>query len=91
MIVRVATEGQYEVADDQHEALNELDNALVAAVESGDEARFAQLFSEMLELVRAGDAIDGAELLGSDVILPPPDISLQEARAEFTGEGLIPG
>ena len=91
MIVRVATEGQYEVADDQHEPLNELDNALVAAVESGDEARFAQLFAEMLALVRGGDAIDGAELVESDVILPPPDISLQEARAEFTGEGLIPG
>jgi hypothetical protein len=25
------------------------------------------------------------------VILPPPDISLEEAGEEFTGEGLIPG
>ena len=31
------------------------------------------------------------ELAASDLILPPPDISLEEARAEFTGEGLIPG
>jgi len=30
------------------------------------------------------------ELEGSDIMLPPPDISLEEARAEFTGEGLIP-
>ena len=91
MIVRVATEGQYEVADGQEEPLNELDNALVAAVESGDEARFQELFAQMLELVRAGAAIDGDELVESDVILPPPDISLDEARREFTGEGLIPG
>jgi hypothetical protein len=31
------------------------------------------------------------ELLGSDVILPPADVSLEEAKADFTGEGLIPG
>jgi hypothetical protein len=91
VIVRVATEAQYEVADGQEEPLNELDNALVAAVESGDEARFQELFAQMLELVRAGAAIDGDELVESDVILPPPDISLDEARREFTGEGLIPG
>ena len=91
MIVRVATEGQYELPDEQAEALNQLDNGLVEAVESGDEARFQQLFAEMLELVRAGHAVDGEELTGSDVILPPPDISLAEARHEFTGEGLIPG
>jgi hypothetical protein len=27
----------------------------------------------------------------SDVIIPPPDVSFEEARAEFSGEGLIPG
>ncbi len=26
----------------------------------------------------------------SDVILPPRDVSFTEAKAEFTGEGLIP-
>jgi hypothetical protein len=31
------------------------------------------------------------ELVGSDLILPPPDVTLEEASAEFTGEGLIPG
>ena len=30
-------------------------------------------------------------LEASDVILPPPDVSFDEARAEFSGEGLIPG
>jgi len=35
--------------------------------------------------------VDDDRLEGSDVILPPPDTSLEEARAEFTGEGLIPG
>ena len=35
--------------------------------------------------------LDEDELAESDVILPPPDISLEEAAGEFTGEGLIPG
>lgn len=91
MIVRIATEAQYEVPDDQEEPLNELDNALVAAVEAGDEARFHELFEQMLALVRKGNDVEGDDLSESEVILPPPDISLEEARVEFTGEGLIPG
>ncbi|MDQ6750991.1 MAG: cytochrome P450 [Actinomycetota bacterium] len=91
MIVRIATENQYRLPDDQEGPLNDLDNALVAAVEAGDEARFRELFEQMLELVRTGDAVDGDDLTESEVILPPPDISLEEAREEFTGEGLIPG
>ena len=92
MIVRIATEGQYELPDDQASRLNELDNEVVAAVENGDEARFRELFDQMLELVRSqGKDLNDDELVESEVILPPPDTSLEDARAEFTGEGLIPG
>jgi hypothetical protein len=45
----------------------------------------------MLELVaRDGERLADDELVHSDVILPPRDISFEEARAEFTGDGLIP-
>ena len=45
----------------------------------------------MLALVEAdGNALDDDELVESDIILPPRDISIEEARSEFTGEGLIP-
>ncbi|HLM48908.1 MAG TPA: hypothetical protein VK279_00060 [Solirubrobacteraceae bacterium] len=91
MIVRIATEGQYRVPDDQHERLNQLDNEAVAAVEAGDEDRFHAKFEEMLELIRAGDEISDDDLEGSDVIVPPPDTTFAEAAADFTGEGLIPG
>ena len=92
MIVRIATEGQYELPDDQASRLNELDNEVVASVEAGDEARFGELFNEMLELVRSqGNEVGEDELFESEVILPPPDTSLADAREEFTGEGLIPG
>ena len=40
MIVRIATEGQYEIPDEDADRLNELDNEVVAAVEAGDEERF---------------------------------------------------
>jgi hypothetical protein len=91
VIVRIATEGQYRLPEDDAEALNELDNEVVAAVEGGDEDRFHELFEQMLDLVRrAGTPLEEDELEESDVIIPPPDISFVEASAEFTGEGLIP-
>ena len=91
MIVRIATEGQYRLDEEDGERLNELDNEAVTAVESGDEDRFHEVFEQMLELVRRGGTPLGEdELEESDVIVPPPDISFVEARTEFTGEGLIP-
>lgn len=91
MIVRIATEGQYRLADDLIERVNALDNDAVAAVEAGDEARFMELFGEMIALIRAeGAPLPADELHGSDVIVPPPDTSFEEARHEFTGDGLIP-
>ena len=91
MIVRISTESQYRLPDDDADTLNELDNEVVAAVEAGDEDRFHEVFEQMLDLVRrAGTPLDDDELEESDVILPPPDISFVEAAAEFTGEGLIP-
>ena len=91
MIVRIATEDQYQFPDDQADRLNDLDNAVVAAVEAGDEDRFHEAFEELLALVRSeGSPLGVEELEESDIILPPPDISITEASADFTGEGLIP-
>jgi hypothetical protein len=91
MIVRISGQGQYRLPDEDAERLNELDNQAVAAVEAGDETRFHDLWSQMLLLVETdGTKLDDDELEGSDVILPPRDVSFQEAKGEFTGEGLIP-
>jgi hypothetical protein len=92
MIVRISNEGQYEIDDSDIAELNELDNAAVAACETSDEARFRDAFGRLLSYVREhGHALPEDELTGSDIILPPADVSLEEARAEFQGEGLIPG
>jgi hypothetical protein len=91
MIVRISTEGQYRLEDGAVGRLNEIDNEAVEAVEAGDEGRFASLFEQMLALVREGEKLADDDLSASDIILPPPDTTLDEAREEFTGEGLIPG
>jgi hypothetical protein len=92
VIVRIATEGQYQLDEGAAAALNELDNEAVAACEADDDERFRTAFGKLLEFIRTqGRPLEDAELEGSDLILPPPDVSLEEAKAEFSGEGLIPG
>jgi hypothetical protein len=91
VIVRIAGEGQFELPDEDAVRLNELDNQAVGAVEQGDEEGFHELWSQMLDLVaNDGNALNDDELVESDVILPPRDISFEEAAGEFTGDGLIP-
>jgi PspAA-like protein len=91
MIVRISGEGQFELPDGDAARLNELDNRAVNAVESGDETGFRELWSQMLELVETdGSRLGDDELVESQVILPPRDISFAEAKGEFTGDGLVP-
>lgn len=92
MIVRISTEGQYRMPSAYLDKLNDVDNQLVEVVASGDAKRFSKLFDKMLKLVREkGQPLKPDELVGSEVILPPPGTTLAEAKSLFTGEGLIPG
>jgi hypothetical protein len=91
MVVRISGEGQYRLEDADAERLNELENKVVAIVEGGSEDGFSGAFAEVLDYVRAhGTQLADDELEGSDVILPPADLTFEEAGEEFTGEGLIP-
>jgi hypothetical protein len=91
VIVRIFGDGQYRLAGDSDARLEELDQAYVNAVEADDEAAFAATFQTLLEYVRSsGERLADDELEPSDVMLPPADTSLEEARTEFSGEGLIP-
>jgi hypothetical protein len=91
VIVRISGEGQFVVPDDLLERLNELDNAVVAAVDAGDETAFRASWQEMLALVATeGSPLAEDELVESAIIMPPRDITLEEASVEFVGEGLIP-
>ena len=91
MIVRISGEGQYRLADEQSQHLNELENAVVAIVEGGSEDGFADAFAAVLDYMRGnGTPVADDDIETSDVIIPPADISFQEAEKDFTGDGLIP-
>ncbi|MEA2222515.1 MAG: hypothetical protein QOH83_891 [Solirubrobacteraceae bacterium] len=84
-------EGQYRLADDVRERVNELDNEVVRAVDGDDEDAFHAAFEELLDVIRKeGEHLGDEEIETSDVIVPPADTSMAEATAEFSGEGLIP-
>jgi len=90
MIVRISGEDQYRL-EGENGRLKELDDAVLAAIHDHDEQRFHSAYEELLAFVRShGTPLADDELAGSDLILPPPDISLAEAQSEFTGAGLIP-
>lgn len=92
MIVRIVGEGQFRMADEHLDRLNDLDNAVVDAVAKGDADPYKKVFGELLDFVRGnGSPLPDEELVGSDAIIPPDDTTLEEAREEFKGEGLIPG
>jgi hypothetical protein len=94
MIVRILGEGQWNVADDGLDPLNELDAEVEAAVEAGDQDRFTAGLAALLDAVRrTGTPLPDESLVDSDLILPPSDATLEEVRALLsdTDEGLIPG
>ena len=92
MIVRISSEGQYNLPGSYIDQLNEIDNDLVGAVEAEDQASYETLLKRMLDLVRDnGTEVPVDELVESDLILPEPDLTLREAEELFVGEGLLPG
>ena len=92
MIVRILSEGQFNLPGAQIDELNEIDNQMVEAVESEDRESFNRLLKAMLDLVREkGTEVPVEELIESDLILPEADLTLEEAEHIFIGDGLLPG
>ncbi|MBA2698292.1 MAG: hypothetical protein H0U61_05900 [Nocardioidaceae bacterium] len=92
MIIRILSEGQFELGDEHLAVLNELDDKLEAAIEAGDEANFGSALGALLDRVRelgAPVALDA--LVPSQLLLPHTSASLAEVRDLLSGDGLIPG
>jgi hypothetical protein len=84
-------EGQLNVAEDDLPTLNNLDEQLERAIDSGDEAKFREALHALLDRVRAvGKPLPPEDLAPSDLILPPADATMDEVRAMLGDEGLIP-
>jgi hypothetical protein len=91
MIARLMNEGQFEVDDALVARLNELDDKAASALEANDEAELDRQLDEMWTLVQAeGRRLPDDDLHPSDLIIPPSDLTLEETRALFSDEGLIP-
>jgi hypothetical protein len=91
MIVRLMGEGQYRVDDALLARLNELDGEVAKAVEAGDERALWSGLQTLADAVRErGEKLADDDLSPSDAIIPPEDLSLEEAHELLEGEGLIP-
>jgi PspAA-like protein len=91
MIVRLLTEGQYEVSEEVRDRLNELDNSAIEALDRDDEAELDARLDQMWKLVQTeGTRLADEDLRPSDVVIPPADLTLEETRQLFSGDGLIP-
>jgi PspA-Associated protein len=91
VIVRLLTEGQYEVSEALRERLNELDDSAIEALDRDDEAELDARLDQMWKLVQTeGTRLADGDLRPSDVVIPPADLTLDETRQLFSGDGLIP-
>ncbi len=90
MIVRLMGEGQYEIDKKHVDEINKIDNTLVKIVNKGDEKTFKVEYKKLTDTVRKfGKPLSNDIIKPSDVIIPPADISIEEAKKIFKGEGLI--
>lgn len=95
MIVRLMGEGQFEIDKKHLDAVNKIDNNIVKIVNSKDEkaveAAFKTEYKKLIDHVRKnGKKIPPEIIKPSDIIIPPADLTLEEARKIFKAEGLIP-
>ncbi len=91
MIVRLMGEGQFELDKKHLNELNRIDNNIVKIVGKRDETVFKSELKKLMDYVRKyGKPLPRDVLKPSDVIIPPSDITLQEAEKIFEGDGLVP-
>jgi hypothetical protein len=91
VIVRLLGEGQFRVDDSLIGRLNELDAVVEKAVADGDERALWTGLQALADAVREGGVkLADDDLSPSDAVIPPEDLSLEEAQELLTDEGFIP-
>ena len=85
-------EGQYNVKSSNFDKLNKIDNKIVEYVQKGDEKGYKKGLADLIGMIRReGVIVDNEVLIESDVIVPPADMTLEEARQVFRGTGIFKG
>lgn len=92
VIVRVMDLGQFNLSMKNAKKINQLDNSLVDIVKRYNllKGEFGKKLTRMLSLVvKQGKSLDQKQIVKSDIILPPSDVSIDEASKLFIGEGVV--
>ncbi len=93
-VVRLMGEGQYYVDEDTLKEINAIDNRMVRLLEGTtivDEQVIRESIAGMRMLVKSkGKRVRDDTIIPSHIIIPSIDITLEEAREIFKGEGLVP-
>ena len=83
-------EGQFRVPAALYDELNEIDNRIVDIVAEGKAEEFRSELTKLVAMIRTkGSEVAAEEILESDIIVPPEDLSLEEAKEVFTGTGIF--
>jgi hypothetical protein len=92
MIIRILGDGQFRLDDNLLDRVNKIDNQIVNHVSHGNKDEFAKDLANLISTVKElAEPLDPVEILPSDIIIPQSDMSIEEARQVFCGEGLIEG
>ena len=92
-IVRIMGQGQFTVDNETLKKLNEIDDSIVQLVnqDRSDDAEFKKRLIELTNIVeKNGKPLDSKEIIQSDIILPSADLTIDEAKNLFKGDGVVP-
>jgi hypothetical protein len=90
MIVRISGYGQYELDDNGTHRLEELDAKLTSALHASQEEEFHRQLHSIVTFIReTGKELPHETVVPSDIIVPPEDVSMEEAQRFFTDEGML--
>jgi len=84
-IVRIMSDNQYRMTDEQMHQFDLIDDDLEDALNNEDDAKFRAALQRLTDYIHStGQVVPIEELVESDVIVPAVDMSLAEAKQHFT-------
>lgn len=90
MIIRILGMGQFRMDKKHLDALNKIDNRIVDHVKKGDKIAYKKDLDKLISSVKElGEPLDPVEIVQSELIFPPEDLSFEEAKRVFGGDGII--
>lgn len=90
MIIRISGDGQYDVSDSFFDELNAIDNRIVKIVSAGSETDYKKELSRLIDKIKScGKQLEDTDIVESDIIVPPADLTFAEAKDIFTGVGIF--